>query len=80
MCLQKLDEGPNILGMWPAMHLQGDITPEGALITALVQCGAELHAKTASGPCFSRLGLVLEKHCPPLEKLAMDVPVPVAQA
>ena len=68
--------------MWSyPVRIRGDMTPAGQLITAVVQCGEELCAKSTGGCLIAQTGLVLfEAEVPTLETLTPMFPAPKAEA
>ena len=67
------------VGLGP-MRIKGDILPNGALITALVQRGPDVCAKSASGCVVLPGGLIKLEHEPPLEELTPTMPPPTFEA
>ena len=62
------------------MRLVADITPDGALIAAVVRCGEQLCAKSEGGPLFLRVGAVVPDLEPPRELPPVELPPPRIQA
>ena len=62
------------------MRIKGDMLPNGALITALVQRGEDLCAKSQTGCVILPHGLVKLEHAPPLEELTPMMKPPTFEA
>ena len=62
------------------MRMKGDILPNGAWITALVQRGDDVCAKSASGCVVLPQGLIKLEYEEPLEELTPSVPPPAFEA